>query len=153
MTSMKISGLLMMTGLVVCLCGCSGTVLKDDSGELPTPGDGELHLNKKTVVFTANGGEDSVCDIYGVKLYLDEVKSRVGESAEITHPLGDGNPYVAYTAIDGGWFRLELEDDGAVLRCRVEGNDAREKRTVFVRVTSMPPAESGSFEIVQSGAE
>lgn len=153
MTIMEISGLLMMTGLVMCLCGCNGTALKGDSEKLPPPGDGELHLNKKTVVFTSDGGEDSVYDIYGVKLYLDEVKSRVGESAEITHPLGDGNPYVAYTTIDGGWFKLELDDDGAVLRCRVGGNDAREMRKVFVRVTSMPPAESGSFEVVQSGVE
>ena len=141
----------MLLGIILLTVGCRKEGGRSE--ELPPLGDGELHLNKETVVFSCDGGEDAVCDIYGVKLYLNEVKSKVGESAEITHPLGEGNPFVAYSEIDGGWFRLELEDDGAVLRCRVEGNDAKEMRKVYVWVTSMPPAESGNFEIVQSGVQ
>lgn len=144
----------MLIGFIICLCGCSGTSLKDDSGELPPPGDSHLPLNKEYIAFGGVGGEEVVYNEDGKQLLFAEVQSKIEGQEALIHPLGEGYfPYVPYSVIDGGWFRLELENEGKAIRCKIERNDGREKRIVNVWVTGEIPTESGYFEIVQSGAE
>ena len=151
---MKISRLLMMAGLIMFLCGCSGTALKDDSEELPPPGNSYLPLNKEQIVFDSVGGVETVYNEDGKELLFAEVQSIIEGQEPMIHPLGEGMfPYVPYSVIDGGWFSLEMECDGKVIHCKIGGNDGKEKRIVNVWVTGENPTESGYFEVVQRGAE
>lgn len=144
--------LLAVLAIVLTLVGCTQKGTSMD--ELPMPGDRELELNKNELLFDGFGGEDRVFSKDGEKMYLETVLSQIGEKEKVEHSLGEGVPpfYTSYSAIYGGWFKLEKSDDGKVLRCETFKNEDGATRKIYIYISNGIDA-NGYFEVTQDALE